>query len=242
MRLRWLAPLAGAFMVGCGYNTIQSKDERAAEAKQQIEVQLQRRSDLIGNLVNTVKRYAEHEAAVFTSVADARSRVANAVRSGDPAQMAEADAQLTGALGRLIAVAENYPTLKADALFLRLAGSAGGDGEPHRGRADRLQRSRAGLQQLHPAVPAESDREGDGSEGASLLRGGRGCGRRAARGFQLADGDVGVQSGRGRSEWSRSSAVSLTPCRSEDDRGQNTEFRMSETTTGSRESAARRFI
>jgi LemA protein len=120
MRLRWLAPLAGAFMVGCGYNTIQSKDERAAEAKQQIEVQLQRRSDLIGNLVNTVKRYAEHEAAVFTGVADARSRVANAVRSGDPAQMAEADAQLTGALGRLIAVAENYPQLKADALFLRL--------------------------------------------------------------------------------------------------------------------------
>ena len=120
MRLRWLAPLAGAFLVGCGYNTIQSKDELAAGAKQQIEVQLQRRSDLIGNLVNTVKRYAEHEAAVFTSVAEARSRVANAVRSGDPAQMAEADAQLTGALGRLIAVAENYPQLKADQLFLRL--------------------------------------------------------------------------------------------------------------------------
>jgi LemA protein len=103
MRLRWLAPLAGVLMVGCGYNTIQSMDERAAGAKQQIEVQLQRRSDLIGNLVNTVKRYAEHEEAVFTGVAEARSRVAGAVRSGDPAQMEAANAQLTGALGRLIA-------------------------------------------------------------------------------------------------------------------------------------------
>jgi LemA protein len=120
MRLRWLAPLAGALMIGCGYNTIQSMDERAAGAKQQIEVQLQRRSDLIGNLVNTVKRYAEHEEAVFTGVAQARSQVAGAVRSGDAAQMAAADAQLTGALGRLIAVAENYPQLKADRLFLNL--------------------------------------------------------------------------------------------------------------------------
>jgi LemA protein len=107
-------------VVGCGYNTIQNMDERAAAAKQQIEVQLQRRADLIGNLVNTVKRYAEHEETVFTNVAQARSQVANAVRSGDPAQMAEANAQLTGALSRLIAVAENYPQLKADQLFLRL--------------------------------------------------------------------------------------------------------------------------
>ncbi|MGQ0713026.1 MAG: LemA family protein [Gemmatimonadaceae bacterium] len=120
MRLRWLAPLAGALMAGCGYNTIQSMDERAAGAKQQIEVQLQRRADLIGNLVNTVKRYAEHEEAVFTGVAEARARVAGAVQSGDPAQMEVANAQLTGALGRLIAVAENYPQLKADQLFLRL--------------------------------------------------------------------------------------------------------------------------
>jgi LemA protein len=107
-------------MVGCGYNTIQSMDERAASAKQQIEVQLQRRSDLIGNLVNTVKRYAEHEEAVFTGVAEARARVGGAVQSGDPAQMEAANAQLTGALGRLIAVAENYPQLKADRLFLQL--------------------------------------------------------------------------------------------------------------------------
>ena len=120
MRLRWLAPLAGALMVGCGYNTIQSMDERAAGAKQQIEVQLQRRSDLIGNLVNTVKRYAAHEEAVFTGVAEARASVGKAVGSGDPAQMEAANTQLTGALGRLIAVAENYPQLKADRLFLNL--------------------------------------------------------------------------------------------------------------------------
>jgi LemA protein len=126
MRLRWLAPLAGALMVGCGYNTIQNMDERAASAKQQIEVQLQRRADLIGNLVNTVKRYAAHEEAVFTQVAQARSQVAGAVRSGDPAQLEAANTQLTGALGRLIAVAENYPQLKADRLFLDLQAELSG--------------------------------------------------------------------------------------------------------------------
>jgi LemA protein len=120
MILRWLMPLAGVLIAGCGYNRIQSLDERAAAAKQQIEVQLQRRADLIPNLVNTVKRYAEHEETVFTNVAQARSQVIGAVRTGDPEQMASANAQLTGALGRLIAVAENYPQLKADQTFLRL--------------------------------------------------------------------------------------------------------------------------
>ena len=105
---------------GCGYNRIQTLDEQAANAKQQIEVQLQRRADLIPNLVQTVKGFANQELAVFSEVARARSGVLGAVQSHDPAQMADANAQLTGALGRLIAVAEAYPTLKADAGFLRL--------------------------------------------------------------------------------------------------------------------------
>jgi len=114
-----LAP-ALLFMSGCGYNQIQTYDENAQQAKQQISVQLQRRADLVPNLVNTVKGYAQHEEAVFTQVAQARAGLNGAIQSGDPQQMATANAALTGALGRLIAVAEAYPQLKADQGFLRL--------------------------------------------------------------------------------------------------------------------------
>jgi LemA protein len=105
---------------GCGYNTIQQMDENAQQAKQQISVQLQRRADLVPNLVNTVKGYAQHEEAVFTQVAQARAGLAGAIQAGDPTQMATANNALTGALGRLIAISEAYPQLKADQGFLRL--------------------------------------------------------------------------------------------------------------------------
>jgi LemA protein len=105
---------------GCGYNQIQQLDETAAQAKQQISVQLQRRADLVPNLVNTVKGYAQHEEAVFTQVAQARAGLAGSIQGGDPQAMAAANSQLTGALGRLIAIAEAYPQLKADQGFLRL--------------------------------------------------------------------------------------------------------------------------
>ncbi len=105
---------------GCGYNQIQQKDETAAQAKQQISVQLQRRADLVPNLVNTVKGYAQHEEAVFTQVAQARTGLAGAIQTGDPQQMATANATLSGALGRLLAISEAYPQLKADQGFLRL--------------------------------------------------------------------------------------------------------------------------
>jgi LemA protein len=122
MKLRtglWLSPLILA-LGGCGYNQIQQKDEQAASAQKQISVQLQRRADLVPNLVNTVKGYAQHEDAVFTQVARARGALTGAIQGGDAAQMASANAQLSGALGRLIAVAEAYPQLKADQTFLRL--------------------------------------------------------------------------------------------------------------------------
>src|SRR5882762_2789486 len=122
MKLRkglWLSPLILA-LAGCGYNQIQRLDENAQQAKQQISVQLQRRADLVPNLVNTVKGYAQHEEAVFTQVAQARAGLAGAIQTGDPQQMATANGQLTGALGRLLAIAEAYPQLKADQGFLRL--------------------------------------------------------------------------------------------------------------------------
>src|SRR5919205_2073733 len=120
MRSRSLALLLPLAVAGCGYNTIQTLDEQANSARSQIEVQLQRRADLIPNLVNTVKGYAAHEEQVFTQVAQARAGVLGAVQSHDPQQMADANAQLTAGLGRLLAVAEAYPQLKADQNFIRL--------------------------------------------------------------------------------------------------------------------------
>src|SRR6266550_2790358 len=120
MKRRIVLALTPLVLAGCGYNRIQQYDENAQQAKQQISVQLQRRADLVPNLVNTVKGYAQHEEAVFTQVAAARGALTGAIQGGDPAQMAAANAQLTGALGRLIAGAEAYPQLKADQTFLRL--------------------------------------------------------------------------------------------------------------------------
>jgi LemA protein len=105
---------------GCGYNTIQSLDESVNAGKQQIEVQLQRRADLIGNLVNTVKGQAQQELAVFTQVAQARAGLLGALQKGDPAEMANANEQLTGAMRGLFVAVEAYPQLKSDQAFLRL--------------------------------------------------------------------------------------------------------------------------
>lgn len=120
MKKSFLALLALPLLSACGYNTIQTMDETAAAAKQQIEVQLQRRADLVPNMVETVKGFAAQETEIFTRVAEARAGLAGAVQGGNVGQMANANEQLTGALGRLIAIAEAYPNLKSDQTFLRL--------------------------------------------------------------------------------------------------------------------------
>src|SRR3989454_2572180 len=107
-------------MMGCGYNTIQTYDEQVNAAAAQIKVQLQRRADLIPNLVETVKGYAKQEQTVFTEVAEARAKLAGAVQSGDLQQMAQANAQVTAPLGRLLAIPENYPQLKSNEKFRAL--------------------------------------------------------------------------------------------------------------------------
>src|SRR5439155_19796930 len=84
------------------------------------KVQLQRRADLIPNLGGTVKGYAKQEQTLFTEVAEARAKLAGAVQSGDLQQMAQANAQLTAPLGRLLAIAENYPQLKSNENFRSL--------------------------------------------------------------------------------------------------------------------------
>jgi LemA protein len=121
MRLRkWLVLALPLAIAGCGYNSIQRLDEQATAARSQIEVQLQRRADLIPNLVATVKGYAAHEEQVFSEVAQARAGLLGAIQSHDPEQMANANDTSTVALGRLLAISEAYPQLKADQSFLRL--------------------------------------------------------------------------------------------------------------------------
>ena len=120
MKRRSLVLALPLLLGACGYNTIQSMDERAKSAQQQIAVQLQRRADLVPNLVATVKGFAAQEAEVFETVAKARAGLAGAVSGGNVGEMANANQQLTGALGRLIAISEAYPALKSDQNFLRL--------------------------------------------------------------------------------------------------------------------------
>ena len=120
MTRRWLALILPLALTACGYNQIQTLDEQANAAQGQIEVQLQRRADLVPNLVQTVKGFANQELAVFGEVARARSGLLGAVQSKDPQQMADANQTFNGALGRLLAVSEAYPQLKSDQGFLRL--------------------------------------------------------------------------------------------------------------------------
>ncbi len=98
-------------------NGLIRQDEAVNENWAQIDTQLQRRADLIPNLVSTVKGYAAHEKEVLSAVADARSSLLSAK---GPADKAGASAQMTSALGRLLAIAEKYPDLKANTTFQRL--------------------------------------------------------------------------------------------------------------------------
>lgn len=119
-RRLFIAFLAVAPLTGCGYNTIQTYDERANSAKQQIEVMLQRRYDLIPNLVETVRGQAKQELEVFTQVARARAGLGTALQRGDPRELAAANEQVTTALRSLMVTVEAYPQLKSDQGFIRL--------------------------------------------------------------------------------------------------------------------------
>lgn len=126
MKKLWLvlATLLALNLTGCGYNTFQSNDEQITASWSEVVNQYQRRADLIPNLVNTVKGYADHEKDVLLGVTNARAKVGGMQATpeliNDPAAFAKfqaAQGELSGALSRLLVVAENYPQLKADASF-----------------------------------------------------------------------------------------------------------------------------
>jgi LemA protein len=112
---------------GCGSNAIQKQDEAVKAAWSKVLNQYQRRADLVPNLVNTVKGYAQHEEKVFVEVTEARARVGSlqvdADSLNDPQKLQQfqaAQGELGNALSRLMVVSENYPQLKADGLFQNL--------------------------------------------------------------------------------------------------------------------------
>ncbi|HSG23006.1 MAG TPA: LemA family protein [Azonexus sp.] len=126
MRKLWivLATLLTLSLTGCGYNTFQSNDEQIKASWSEVVNQYQRRADLIPNLVNTVKGYAAHEKDVLLGITNARAKVGGIQATpeliNDPEAFAKfqaAQGELSGALSRLLVVAENYPQLKADAGF-----------------------------------------------------------------------------------------------------------------------------
>ena len=108
-------------MVGCSYvssrNQMVAKDENVKAAWSEVDVQLQRRADLIPNLVETVKGFTKEESTVFGDIANARAGMLNAQ---GPAAKIAANGQLDGALGRLLLLTENYPQLRSSEQFMRL--------------------------------------------------------------------------------------------------------------------------
>jgi LemA protein len=126
MRKLWtaLAALVALSLAGCGYNTFQSSDEQIKSSWSEVLNQYQRRADLIPNLVNTVKGFAAQEKDVLLGVTNARAKVGSIQATpellNNPEAFAKfqaAQGELSGALSRLLVVAENYPQLKSDAIF-----------------------------------------------------------------------------------------------------------------------------
>jgi LemA protein len=110
----------GGLWVSGGYNSLVRKDTAVEQAASDIDSQMKRRADLVPNLVAIVKGYAQHEQVVYRDIANARARLLAADTNTNPQEAAQANAAFDSSLGRLLALAENYPQLKADQNFIRL--------------------------------------------------------------------------------------------------------------------------
>jgi len=126
MRPRAAVPMVlmlAMFVSGCGYNSMVTMREAIDAAWAQVENQLQRRNDLIPNLVEVTKGYAAHEKEIFDHIADARSRL---IHAGSRDEKIDAANDLSSALSRLLVIAERYPDLKANEQFARLSDELAG--------------------------------------------------------------------------------------------------------------------
>ena len=121
-RLAVLVAIAAA-LSGCSYNKFTTQEEAIKAAWAEVQNQLQRRNDLIPNLVETVKGFAAHEEGILKDIAESRSRL---LAAKSPEETIQAANQQSSALGRLLAVVENYPNLKANEQFTRLMDSLEG--------------------------------------------------------------------------------------------------------------------
>src|SRR5438132_7562937 len=123
MRRAMAVTVLAALLGGCGYNQIVALREQIDAAWAQVENQLQRRNDLIPNLIEVTRGYAAHEKGIFERVADARAKL---MAAGSRDEKIDAASELGGALGRLLAIAERYPDLKANQQFARLSDELAG--------------------------------------------------------------------------------------------------------------------
>ena len=192
---------------GCGYNSIQSADEGTKQAWAEVVNQYQRRADLIPNLVNTVKGYAQQEKDVLTQVTEARSRVGqiqvNPGDTGSLKQFEAAQADMGSALSRLLVVAENYPQLKSDQNFRELQAELAGTENRITVARKRYIDAVNALQRDDPPVPGQPD--GDGVRlrpEAAVQR------RERARDLQASDGRLRHSRARSPSDAEQEGAIS----------------------------------
>ncbi len=165
-----------SLVTGCGYNRIQTMDEKVNQAQGQIQTQLQRRADLVPNLVNTVKGITKQEDTVFISIANARSRLNGAVQSGNMPEMAAANAALNQGLG------SSSPFRRTTRSSARAKTSSSFRTSSRARRTASVSRGRTTTRRSASTTPSsalslQSDGEGvrDG-EAERILRGGEGCG------------------------------------------------------------------
>ena len=142
-----------------GYNGLVTMDENVSGQWSNVETQYQRRADLIPNLVNTVKGYASHEKETLEGVVEARSKAtqmtvdANDLTPEKLAEYQKAQGAVTSALGKLLAITENYPDLKANQNFLEAPSPVGRYGKPHQRGTYQLQQCGEEIQYGNPPFP-----------------------------------------------------------------------------------------
>jgi hypothetical protein len=166
-------------LTGCGYNSFQSTDEQIKASWAEVLNQYQRRSDLVPNLVSTVKGETQFEQDTLIKVVEARSRATSIQATpeliNDPAafqKFQQAQGQLSGALSRLLVVSENYPNLKANQAFRDLQAQLEGHRKPHLRRPQPVHQISSGVQRDGEVIPIESDCNGVWIQRKSQFHGG----------------------------------------------------------------------